>query len=230
MSIQPSDTIFTALDSVLNPKPTSGKSIFAFAIAVLVASGTLFIISASSPLLSDWWGCKIVEFIGSSQIEPIKHWCDWLAVLLQILLVIAIGGVVFTDTHSQYCRTLSDKLGEFMLKSAVKDAEQRTKFLDDFKNEAIDTAKEPINFRKMIKFLFTTYKFLRNTTNLPNHYIWFALRGFLLNFPGRIYGFAAFVILALQTLATTTKIALDYTATSSCLLKTSALFSYYFVC
>jgi hypothetical protein len=125
MTDSSSEAITKILDTFLNPKPSSGVQIFTYTTAIIVSIITLFIICASSPLLSHWYGCNIIHYIGIDDIEAAKHWCDWSATFLQILLVAAIGGVVFTDAPSKYCKNISDRISLYMLGSGLIDQSQK---------------------------------------------------------------------------------------------------------
>jgi hypothetical protein len=171
------------------------------------------------PPLSDWWGCYIkrTQFSPGTSIESIKHWCDWLATVFQIVIVASIGGVIFTEGSAQFFRRFSDRLNEHIENSTENNTKERSEFVRETveRIEYIASSNNH-NIVKAGQIIRLQYDLFQKAILLPNYYYWFIFRGLIVNFPGGLYGLLAFMFLFLQILTITTKMSLDYISQNTC--------------
>src|SRR5215469_6998758 len=119
-------TLSASFDSLIHPPPRGFGKTFSYISIALAAGLFLFVILVSTPWLSEWWGCSIASHI-KSQItrETAKQICDLAILILQILLIMSIGGVVFTESLSKNIGRFIDQFQSTALAALEKDDRER---------------------------------------------------------------------------------------------------------
>jgi uncharacterized membrane protein required for colicin V production len=204
-------TLSARFDSLIHPPPRGFGKIFSYISIALAAGLFLFIMLVSTPWLSEWWGCAIASHIKSRiPRETAKQLCDSAVLILQILLILSIGGVVFTESLSKNIGRFIDQFQSVALDALEKnDLKRREAFIASIeKIQELETSKNYKEFfREAIRIMGNVSS---DIPNLPNRYARYIARGIVFNFPGRMYGFIAFELLFFQVCALSTKIVLDY--------------------
>jgi hypothetical protein len=154
----------------------------------------------------------IATYIKSNiSLDTAKQFCDWIAMLSQVIIFVSIGGVVFTESLARKLAKIVNDFQQATIESLLsRDEERAAAFRASVEN--IETAiEEKGNYKKKI---VVTIGFLKNAyfdaAHIPQRYMMFATRGILFNFPGGLYGFFGFFFLSVQIVAISTKIVLDY--------------------
>jgi hypothetical protein len=218
MSQDSEDPLWHILTTAVHPAPSSGRKIFFVVIVTVLVFAGLFLSIVSSPFISDWWGCVVsADVFGPVGSERIKHWCDWIAMISQILIFIAIGGIFFTDEAAKKLKASLDRLQHRLVSSATANAEQDQR---DFRNAVrkikhISDSHLPF-LHRIRELSAATATITYDGLHLPRTYLWFLARGVLFNVPGQLYGFLAFIFVLLQLLAISTKIVFDYLPSDAC--------------
>jgi hypothetical protein len=105
------------------------------------------------PPLKNFAFCAIFHEINRKDFDEIKNWCDFVVVACQIVIVIAIGGFVFTDGVARWMRQRSESLQTQLLNitEALQTGAQltpRQQSLLQYQDQ-IDDAKRGINLRNI---------------------------------------------------------------------------------
>jgi hypothetical protein len=125
-------------------------------VAATFAILLLFIILILTlPPIKDLVFCKFSIFrdVASTESNKIKNWCDFISVSCQIVLVIAIGGFVFTDGIARWIHQRSEMIQTHLLEITeaihTEAGAQLTPRQDALSKcrEQIDKAKQGINLK-----------------------------------------------------------------------------------
>jgi hypothetical protein len=207
------EQLWKAVERFLHPRPNDGRSLFVTIGIIVISLCLISVMFLSSPLFSDWWGCTVAiptKSLGLSR-ESAKHLCDWLVLVSQIVIVVTIGGIYFTESFARKVADVVARVQQTTLEALqqrenahVKAVEEAIKTLEDIPRTSDSYRKKLAN---TIGALNTIYG---DGVGLPTRYFWFVARGLVFHFPGGLYGFLAFLFLLIQMLALSTKIVLDY--------------------
>jgi hypothetical protein len=104
-------TVDFFVDTLLFPARIPPRILTRVAGTVAIAL-LFFIIILTLPPIKDLVFCEFAIFRDTARTDAdkIKNWCDFISVLCQIVIVIAIGGFVFTDGIARWIRHRSEAL------------------------------------------------------------------------------------------------------------------------
>ena len=90
--------IWQMLDAVVHPRLRGREGFFSRVNILLIIAALGVPLAFSTPFLSDWAGCQV-----AAQIKPVMsreiamQMCDWSAIVFQVAIFAAIGGIAFTQ-------------------------------------------------------------------------------------------------------------------------------------
>jgi hypothetical protein len=144
-------------------------------------------------------------------LETAKQMCDWFAVLFQLAIFAAIGGIAFTqsfaDELGEAFRRWRDDLVTTQYRSDEEAAAHRQGKMDELMALLNAKGNYAKKFSEALKLMRAA---IGEGQVAPYRYIWFATKGMALNFPGGLYGLLGFLFLVGQLYALSGKIILDH--------------------
>lgn len=205
MDERTANQIFQLVDDVLHPKLRGLEGVFSGAsiILIVIALGPPLVLS--TPLISDWAGCTVLAWLRPREVA--MQMCDWIAMLFQVLILIAIGGIVFTQKLASEIEKHVSRWGDDLVAAQHQnERDSAAKRLENLSSALQSSDK----YEKIIAMIRVIRDTVGDASRLHSRYTWFVAKGIAFNFPGGLYGLLGFLFLVGQIWALSGKIILDH--------------------
>ncbi len=205
--------ILDLFDRITHPAPTAFGWVFHWVSIGLVVILLAVPLGFASPLMPADWACStaawLIEPVGTKEL--FEHLCDWLVLLTQTAIFIFIGGIAFTEAFARRVAGLATRLQQYSIDAGQQANEHNRERLIEACRQLTTIGHSNLSRLAKIQAAFdainTVYE---DAGNISNRYIWFGIRGMVVNFPGGLYGFLGFICLLAQVWAMSAKTLIDY--------------------
>jgi hypothetical protein len=204
--------IWQMLDAVIHPRLGGRERFFSRLNILLIVVIFGVPLAFSTPFLSDWAGCQLAATIKPVMSREIAmQMCDWFAILFQIAIFAAIGGIAFTQKFASDLEKTVTHWRNDLIATQYQSDQEGTARRQEKVEELLRLLHAPGNYAAKVREILRVMRLAIGETNVASYrYMWFAAKGMAFNFPGGLYGLLGFLFLVGQIYALSGKIVLDH--------------------